>query len=64
MNHDEDNIIDCIKKLNNTIGMWDNYTKAIKIGKFSKKMFDKVRVNGFYIGLYSNFKWIEELKLN
>ena len=63
MNYDEDLVFHCIKELNNNIGMWNNSIRSTKIGKFSSKMLDKVKRNGFYIGLYNNFEWIDELEL-
>ena len=63
MNYDEDIIIDCIKRLNNKIGMWSNVVRDKKIGKCSTKMIEKVKDTGFYIGLYSDFRWVDELEL-
>lgn len=63
MNYDEDVIVECVKKLNNKIGMWSNVVRDKKIGKCSSKMLDNVKENGFYIGLYADFKWVDELEL-
>lgn len=63
MNYDEDNIIKNIEILNNKIGMWNDRVKSTKIGKFPRTMLDKVKYNGFYIGLYNDFKWIDELEI-
>ena len=43
--------------------MWNDRVKSTKIGKFPRTMLDKVKYNGFYIGLYNDFKWIDELKI-
>ena len=64
MNYDEDNIVKNIEILNNKIGMWSDIVKSKKIGKYSKVMLDKVKDNGFYIGLYNNFNWIDELEIS
>ena len=63
MNYDEDNIVKNIEILNNKIGMWNDRVKSKKIGKCSGTMLDKVKYNGFYIGLYNDFKWIDELEI-
>ena len=63
MNYDEDNIVKNIEILNNKIGMWSDIVKSKKIGKCSKTMLDKVKDNGFYIGLYNNFTWLDELEI-
>jgi len=64
MNYDEDVIVECIKRLNNKIGMWSNDVRDKKVGKFRPTTLDKVKKSGFYIGLYSDFKWVDELELD
>lgn len=64
MNYDEDVIVECMKRLNNKIGMWSNIVREKKVGKFRTNTLEKVKENGFYIGLYSDFKWVDELELD
>ena len=64
MNYDEDVIVECIKRLNNKIGMWSIDVRDKKVGKFRPTTLDKVKKSGFYIGLYSDFKWVDELELD
>ena len=64
MNYDEDHIVKNIEMLNNKIGMWNDVIKTKKIGKCPKTMLDKIKNNGFYIGLYNNFNWIDELEIS
>jgi hypothetical protein len=57
-----EDIFNSIKNLNRRIGLWNNDILRKKFGTVPTKMYEKTKNSGCYIGLYNDFKWIDDLE--